>query len=172
MSSFVLFLHEEERNIMMLIGDNRGSTKEYITNIKMKQEDLSEVNKQLGAIEELYQDNFSKKESIRNLFSLIPAGMRLTYVYADDKKLILKGSVNTKDTYYYKLAIYLRSIFHKSSVDFTKIKNRVYSFKSINFYEKAEDRSIDDLYKQSTESKMMSDKAVSDRKSTMSMEIK
>jgi len=146
MFSLEMMLDIQKSKLKELVTYNKNVIKKSNLKINDKKEDLSILRKQLNVVEILYENNLAKKDSIKNLFSLIPNGIRLTYVYASKEKLIIKGFTSTKDIYNYRLAIHLRSIFYKTNVNFVKIRDNLYSFRTINSYESSPIVKSSDFY--------------------------
>ena len=91
----------------------------------------SEVKKS----EQISTNNMVMKESIRNLFDLVPDSITLTKAELDEKSLILYGETPNKDAYEFMLQAPLRSIFHRTYTSFYPIKNGWYNFVSTNYLE-------------------------------------
>ena len=73
------------------------------------------------------------KNSIKNLFDLVPDQITLTKEVMEKDLLNLEGITQTKDTYRLLLEPPLKSIFNTSKVDFTFNRQiGKYLFKSIN----------------------------------------
>lgn len=78
-------------------------------------------------------DNIVMKESIRNLFDLVPDQITLTRAELGDKSLILSGITPSKETYESLLQAPLRSIFHRTYTSYYPAQNGWYSFTSTNY---------------------------------------
>lgn len=83
--------------------------------------------------EQITTDNTVMKESIRNLFDLVPDTITLSRAELDEKSLILYGMTPNKETYEYMLHAPLRSIFHHTYSSFYPIENGWYQFVSTNY---------------------------------------
>ncbi len=124
---------------------------EYKTSfyIKMLKDGYQEINLQKNSFEtikneykilkmqqELFTDihssNLMLKNSIKNLFDLIPDQITLNKVFMEENKLILYGQTPSKNAYNMLLAPPLESIFNKSFVKFYLKKRGWYSFVSTN----------------------------------------
>ena len=75
------------------------------------------------------------KESIHDLFDLIPDAITLTKAQLDQNSLILYGETPTKDIYEFMLQAPLRSIFHHTYTSFYPTQNGWYNFVSTNYLE-------------------------------------
>jgi hypothetical protein len=78
-------------------------------------------------------DNTVMKESIRNLFDLVPDTITLSRAELDEKSLVLYGMTPNKETYEYILHAPLRSIFNRTYSSFYPIENGWYRFVSTNY---------------------------------------
>ncbi|WP_331774473.1 hypothetical protein [Sulfurospirillum sp. 1612] len=82
--------------------------------------------------EEIYSRNTLLKDSIKNLFDLVPDQITLKRVVIKKDSLIIYGKTPTKDTYNFLLAAPLKSIFSTNSTMFYLTKNGWYNFISTN----------------------------------------
>ena len=78
-------------------------------------------------------DNTVMKESIRNLFDLVPDKITLTSAQLGEKSLVLSGITPSQDTYEFLLHAPLRSIFHRTYTSYYPVKNGWYQFTSTNY---------------------------------------
>ncbi len=83
--------------------------------------------------QEVKSSNMLLKNSIKNLFDLVPDQITLTKVVMEKYMLHLEGTTHTKDTYRLLLEPPLKSIFNTSKVNF-KFNGLIgkYEFTSIN----------------------------------------
>ncbi len=95
-----------------------------------------ERERQLG--EEIFTANTVLKESIKNLFDLVPERITLTKAELDKNALILYGVTPTKDIYEFMLHAPLRSIFHRSYSSFYPLENGWLRFVSTNYLDEEE----------------------------------
>lgn len=93
------------------------------------------INKEVKVAEQVSTDNTVMKESIRNLFDLVPNEITLDRAELDNTSLILYGITPNKDTYSYMLQAPLRSIFHRTYTSFYPSENGWYRFVSTNYLE-------------------------------------
>ncbi len=98
------------------------------------------LEKKIGVIEsevkmheQIATDNTVLKESIRNLFDLVPDQITLTRAELDEKSLILYGITPNQDIYNFMLQAPLKSIFNRTYTSFYPIENGWYSFVSSNY---------------------------------------
>ncbi|WP_456323723.1 hypothetical protein [Hydrogenimonas sp.] len=72
------------------------------------------------------------KESIRNLFDLVPDQITLTKAVLDKGGLVLYGVTPSKDVYNYLLLAPLKSVFQRNVTTFYPLKNGWWRFVSVN----------------------------------------
>lgn len=97
------------------------------------EEQIVQIDAKVKIAEQVTTDNTVMKESIRNLFDLVPDSVTLSRAELDEKSLILYGMTPNKDTYEYMLHAPLRSIFHRTYTSFYPIENGWYRFVSSNY---------------------------------------
>lgn len=97
------------------------------------EEQIQTIDKEIKVVEQITTDNMVLKESIRNLFDLVPDDITLDRAELDSSSLILYGVTPNKDTYEYMLHAPLRSIFHRTYTSFYPIENGWYRFVSTNY---------------------------------------
>jgi hypothetical protein len=131
--SFALFL-----NIKALFF--RKNIKEYEKKsytLRLKLENIEKEKVFILKEKNLYEDVMVKnsllKESIKNLFDLIPDPITLTYCELDKNKLILYGITPSKDIYNLLMLPPLESIFNETHTYFYLMPNGWYKFKSENY---------------------------------------
>lgn len=83
--------------------------------------------------EQVFTSNTILKESITNLFDLIPEHITLSKAFLDSNALILYGVTPTKEVYEFMLHAPLRSIFHRTYSSFYPLDNGWYRFVSTNY---------------------------------------
>jgi len=116
--------------------------------IKIKQElsaDILKMNKHIIYIkkqknqsEKIFTKNSILKDSINNLFDLIPARITLSQAQIMENGLILYGITPNKDVYNFMLQAPLRSIFHRSYSSFYPAQNGWLRFVSTNYIDEEE----------------------------------
>ena len=101
--------------------------------IEHMDEEIKVIESEAKIVEQISTDNAVMKESIRNLFDLVPEDITLTRAEVEEKSLILYGITPNKDTYEYMLHAPLRSIFNRTYTSFYPIENGWYRFVSSNY---------------------------------------
>ncbi len=86
--------------------------------------------KSLG--EEIYSRNTLLKDSMKNLFDLVPDQITLNRVIIKKDSLIMYGKTPTEDTFNFLLSAPLKSIFTTSNTMFYLTKNGWFNFVSTN----------------------------------------
>ncbi len=86
--------------------------------------------------EGIYTANTVLKESIHNLFDLVPEKITLSQALLKEDELILYGVTPSKEVYEYLLLAPLRSIFHRSYTSYYAMPNGWYSFVSKNYLDR------------------------------------
>ena len=98
--------------------------------------ELAFIEKRSGHAEQIFTANAVLKESIENLFDLIPDRIILSQVEMRDDALVMYGVTPNKEVYEFLLQAPLRSIFHQTHSRFYPIDNGWYSFVSTSYIEK------------------------------------
>ena len=96
------------------------------------------IDKQAAHAEQVFTTNTVLKESIKNLFDLVPERITLSQAQLDHDKLVLYGVTPNKDVYEFLLHAPLRSIFHRTYSSFYPIENGWYRFVSTNYLDREE----------------------------------
>lgn len=101
-------------------------------NIEQIDEKIGFILRQKAVAEEIYANNIILKDSMKNLFDLVPDQITLNKVIMEKDSLIIYGVTPTKDTYDFLLATPLKSIFHTSQTIFYLTDKGWYNFVSTN----------------------------------------
>ncbi len=107
-------------------------------NITEMKESIRFIEVEKLLCEKVYTQNSVLKESITNLFDLIPDRITLSEASLLENGLILYGVTPNKDVYNFMLQAPLRSIFHKTYSSFYPTHNGWLKFVSTNYMQ--EDR--------------------------------
>jgi len=100
--------------------------------IKKLQKNLIFLNKQRSVAENIFASNTILKDSIKNLFDLVPNQITLKKVIMKKKSLTIYGVTPSKDTFNFLLGSPLKSIFQSSNTIFYLDSDGWYRFVSIN----------------------------------------
>jgi len=94
------------------------------------------IEKEILLNERITTKNTVLKDSIANLFDLVPQRITLSQATLLENGLILYGITPNKDTYNFMLQAPLKSIFHKTYSSFYPHKNGWLRFVSTNYMDK------------------------------------
>ena len=112
------------------IGNRIENLNEKTHILEKKIEDIEEA---IRLDEGITTNNIVMKESIRNLFDLVPDKITLTRAELGAKTLVLSGITPSKETYESLLQAPLKSIFHRTYTSYYPAKNGWYNFTSTNY---------------------------------------
>lgn len=122
-----------------------SSTQEYQTKILQLQAELDAmdtkiafIKKEASTSERVFTANTVLKESIKNLFDLVPERITLSQAQLEEKALVLYGVTPNKEVYEFMLQAPLRSIFHRTYSSFYPLENGWYAFVSTNYLDDEE----------------------------------
>ncbi|MEA1919424.1 MAG: hypothetical protein U9N52_06240 [Campylobacterota bacterium] len=113
------------------ISEFKQSLSEFDTEIAF-------IDREFTQAEQIYTSNTVLKESIKNLFDLVPDRITLAQAKLDSNALILYGVTPNKDVYEFMLHAPLRSIFHRTYSSFYPLDNGWYRFVSTNYLDEEE----------------------------------
>jgi len=117
---------------------NKQVEKKALANIESLKTKIAYMEKKSIIYNDIYISNNIFKESLKNLFDLIPEQIVLHSVILKDNDLYIKGRSPTKEIYNYLLDTPLKSIFNSSEVNFYLRRDGWYSFLSVNKFNKVE----------------------------------
>ncbi len=101
--------------------------------IVMMQKEIRTIKKSAAHFQKITTSNTVLKDSIKNLFDLVPERITLSKAVLQKHALILYGITPNKEVYEFLLQAPLRSIFHKTYSDFYPLENGWYRFVSTNY---------------------------------------
>ena len=120
-------------------SDYKNSAKELTITRKTLESNIDTIDEQIGFVlrqkavaEEIYANNIVLKDSIKNLFDLVPDQITLNKVIMKKNSLVIYGVTPTKDSYNFLLAAPLKSIFQTSNTIFYLTNKGWYNFVSTN----------------------------------------
>jgi len=119
----------------------------YESDFKDSKQEISELNLQTKEInsdidfvtmqkikaDEIFTTNTLMRDSMQNLFDLVPDKITVASVKMEKKSLVLYGISPNKEVYEYLLLAPLRSIFHHSYTTFYTMDNGWIHFVSTNY---------------------------------------
>ncbi len=106
--------------------------------LSMMEVKISYIQKQELLSERVYTQNTVLKDSITNLFDLVPTRITLSQAKLLKNGLILYGLTPNKDVYNFMLQAPLRSIFHRTYSSFYPAQNGWLNFVSTNYIDEME----------------------------------
>ena len=115
--------------------------KELRAGISKMNNHITLIEKQNMQAEKIFTKNSILKDSINNLFDLVPGRITLSEANIMENGLILYGITPNKDVYNFMLQAPLRSIFHRSYSSFYPAKNGWLRFVSTNYIDEEESNS-------------------------------
>ncbi len=119
-----------------------------IENINLNIDDMEKritfIQKQSVLSEDIFTKNTVLKDSISNMFDLVPSRITLSEAKLLENGLILYGVTPNKDVYDFMLQAPLRSIFHRTYSSFYPAKNGWLRFVSTNYIDKEDELVIEE----------------------------
>ena len=114
--------------------------KQYDLNVSLQSMDkqILFIQEQAELSESVYTKNSVLKDSIANMFDLVPSEITLSEASLLENGLVLKGITPNKDVYNFMLQAPLRSIFHRTYSSFYPIGNGWLRFVSTNYVDREE----------------------------------
>ncbi len=107
-------------------------------NIAQMESQITFIEKEVLLYESINTKNTVLKDSISNLFDLVPQRITLSQASLLKNGLILYGVTPNKDIYNFMLQAPLRSIFHRTYSNFYPMKNGWLRFVSTNYIDDEE----------------------------------
>ena len=126
---FILFKINSFESEVKTMANSRVSLEKQIDQNDAR---VGSILRQKGLAEEIFASNTVLKDSMKNLFDLVPDQITLSRVIMEKNSLIMYGKTPSKDTYNFLLASPLRSIFHTSNTIFYLNDEGWYRFVSTN----------------------------------------
>ncbi len=127
---FLLYKSNEFANKAVAIDNRISDINRSIADMDTQ---ITFIKKESAHFQRVSTSNSVLKDSIKNLFDLVPQRITLSKAVLQKDALILYGVTPNKDVYEFLLQAPLRSIFHKSYSDFYPLENGWYHFVSTNY---------------------------------------
>ena len=132
---FILYKNYSiEKNINFLSNEQKELSQKIVTTDEIS----AKLAIQIESANDIFTSNSILKQSLHNLFDLVPDSITLEEVFMDKNSLIIRGITPTKDVVNQLLASPLRSIFTTSNTSFYQSKNGWYGFISTNKIDNSE----------------------------------
>jgi len=129
---FTLFIVLKQNNFVEEVTSMKKEIAKYKNKNSLYEKKIERIERLVQKFESIQTHNTLLKESIQNLFDLVPDQITLTKAILNRDGLILYGVTPSKDVYNYLLQAPLKSIFHSNQTTFYPIRNGWYKFVSIN----------------------------------------
>lgn len=126
---FIVYKNSDYKSSAITVKNERIKLEKDIDNIDTK---IGFILRQKAVAEEIYANNIILKDSMKNLFDLVPDQITLNKVIMEKDSLVIYGVTPTKDTYDFLLSAPLKSIFHTSQTIFYLTDKGWYNFVSTN----------------------------------------
>ncbi len=133
--AFLLFKDYRFKSEIKDIAKQKVQLRANISNMNTQ---IAVVEKQSLFSEKVFTKNSVLKESINNLFDLVPSRITLSEAKIMQDGLILYGITPNKDVYNFMLQAPLRSIFHRTYSSFYPAQNGWLRFVSTNYIDEEE----------------------------------
>ncbi len=133
---FLLYKDYSFANQKLEKQEEKKNTELNIKKLKVK---IVKIEEQKQLSEKIYTKNSVLKDSIHNLFDLVPVRITLSKAELLENGLILYGITPNKDIYNFMLHAPLHSIFHRTYSSFYPAKNGWLRFVSTNYIDKEDD---------------------------------
>ena len=136
--STYLFLAYKQYDFVNEMAEMDGVSADLNRSIGAMNAQISFIEKEAARAEQVATANTVMKESIKNLFDLVPDRIVLSEADLKERSLVLYGITPNKEVYEFMLQAPLRSIFHRTYSSFYPMENGWYRFVSTNFLEDEE----------------------------------
>ncbi len=136
--STYLFLAYKQYDFVNEMTEMDGGAADLNRSIATMNTQIAFIEKEAARAEQVATANTVMKESIKNLFDLVPDRIVLSEADLKERSLVLYGITPNKEVYEFMLQAPLRSIFHRTYSSFYPMENGWYRFVSTNFLEDEE----------------------------------
>ncbi len=130
-----LFLIFKDYSFLSDMDDMAATQSELASSIEDMKEQITFIEKENLLAQKVYTQNTVLKDSITNLFDLVPQRITLSEAKLLENGLVLYGITPNKDVYNFMLQAPLRSIFHETYSSFYPAQNGWLYFVSKNYVE-------------------------------------
>jgi len=117
---FGILIHYKSSFYIKMLDNLHQQNSSAMKKVKHLQKEATLMRMQGQLAQEVTKANGVLKESIQNMFDLIPDQITLTKVVMEKKSLYLKGYTDSKNSYTLLLEPPLKSIFTQTKVKFSK----------------------------------------------------
>ncbi|BBG64976.1 putative membrane protein [Hydrogenimonas sp.] len=129
---FTAYILLKKRSMQSDIVSMRERTASFHLKSREFKEEISRIERLVRKYDTISTNNTLMKESIQNLFDLVPDQITLTKAILDRNGLVLYGVTPSKDVYNYLLLAPLKSVFQRNVTTFYPLENGWWRFVSVN----------------------------------------
>ncbi|WP_457595961.1 hypothetical protein [Hydrogenimonas sp.] len=129
---FTLFLVTKKVSMEKETAQMRQQTRQLEAKSAGFRKEIARIERLARKYETIQTNNTLLKESIQNLFDLVPDQITLTKAILDRNGLVLYGVTPSKDVYNYLLLAPLKSVFQRNVTTFYPLENGWWRFVSVN----------------------------------------
>jgi len=133
---FGIYINYKSSFYIKMLEERNISNNKLKKKVKDLKSDIQIIKMQKELYDEVTSTNLLLKESVKNLFDLVPDQITLTNVIMEKDSLILKGYAISKESYMLLLEPPLKSIFDESKVTFSTNDKGFFQFVSKNSIQK------------------------------------
>ncbi len=134
---FGIYVNYKSSFYIKMLEQSHHDNEKLGKKVKSLKSDMQIFGMQKELFTEVTSTNHIIKESVKNLFDLVPDQITLTDVLMEKDSLILKGYTISKESYALLLEPPLKSIFDESRVSFSTNKRGFFQFVSKNSMQKS-----------------------------------
>ncbi len=132
------FLLYKDYSFTVQKKENLAKQEAILSHVDKIEQKIAKIQEQKNLSEEVFTKNIVLKDSISNLFDLVPVRITLSRAELLENGLILYGITPNKDIYNFMLQAPLRSIFNRTYSSFYPAQNGWLHFVSTNYIDKEE----------------------------------
>ena len=144
LTSVYFFLVFKDERFSAKIQEAKELQERINNNVKKMQEHTDKILKVKMFSENIFTANSIMKDSIINLFDLVPNRITLSKAKLLENGLILYGITPNEDIYNFMLAAPLKSIFNRSYSSFFPAQNGWLRFVSTNYVDEIKEEKLDE----------------------------
>jgi hypothetical protein len=133
---FGIFINYKSSFYIKMLEERSLSNEKLNKKVHDLKSDIQIINMQKELYDEVTSTNLLLKESVKNLFDLVPDQITLTNVIMEKDSLVLKGYAISKESYMLLLEPPLKSIFDETKVTFSTNERGFFQFVSQNSIQK------------------------------------
>ncbi len=129
---FTAYIFLKMRSMQSEIVSMQKQTESFRSQSRQFRDEIARIELLAQKYDAISTNNTLMKESIQNLFDLVPDQITLTKAMLDRNGLVLYGVTPSKDVYNYLLLAPLKSVFQRNVTTFYPLENGWWRFVSVN----------------------------------------